>query len=49
MLLKRSSSPAKHRLRRVLHRFDVSPDERCVLFERVRENSDVVLIETPER
>jgi Tol biopolymer transport system component/tRNA A-37 threonylcarbamoyl transferase component Bud32 len=32
-----------------LHRFDVSPDGRRVLFERVRENSDVVLIEMPER
>ena len=32
-----------------LHRFDVSPDGRRVLFERVRENSDVVLIEMPGR
>jgi serine/threonine protein kinase/Tol biopolymer transport system component len=28
-----------------LHRFDVSPDGKKILFERVRENSDVVLIE----
>jgi len=32
-----------------LHRFDVSPDGKRVLFERVRENSDVVLIEMPRR
>jgi Tol biopolymer transport system component len=30
-----------------LQRFDVSPDGRRILFERVRENSDVVLIELP--
>jgi serine/threonine protein kinase/Tol biopolymer transport system component len=30
-------------------RFDVSPDGKRVLFERVRENSDVVLIELPRR
>jgi Tol biopolymer transport system component len=29
--------------------FDVSPDGKRVLFERVRENSDVVLIELPRR
>jgi hypothetical protein len=28
-------------------RFDVSPDGKRILFERVRENSDVVLIELP--
>ena len=32
-----------------LHRFDVSPGGRQVVFERVRENSDVVLIEMPRR
>jgi Tol biopolymer transport system component len=32
-----------------LHRFDVSEDGERVLFERVRENSDVVLIELPRR
>ena len=32
-----------------LHRFDVSPDGKRVLFERVRENSDVVLIELPKQ
>ena len=30
-----------------LLRFDVSPDGRQILFERVRENSDIVLIELP--
>ena len=30
-----------------LLRFDVSPDGKRILFERVRENSDVVLIELP--
>jgi Tol biopolymer transport system component len=30
-----------------LHRFDVSPDGKRIVFERVRENSDVVLIELP--
>ena len=30
-----------------LHRFDVSPDGKRILFERVRENSDIVLIELP--
>ncbi len=30
-----------------LNRFDVSPDGKRILFERVRENSDVVLIEVP--
>jgi hypothetical protein len=32
-----------------LHRFDVSPDGKRVLFERVRENSDVVLFELPRQ
>ena len=32
-----------------LSRFDVSPDGKRILFERVRENSDVVLIELPAR
>jgi hypothetical protein len=31
-----------------LQRFDVSPDGTRLVFERVRENSDVVLIELPE-
>jgi Tol biopolymer transport system component len=30
-----------------LQRFDVSPDGKRIVFERVRENSDVVLIELP--
>ena len=30
-----------------LQRFDVSPDGKRILFERMRENSDVVLIELP--
>jgi len=30
-----------------LNRFDVAPDGKRILFERVRENSDVVLIEVP--
>ena len=30
-----------------LQRFDVSPDGKRILFERVRENSDIVLIELP--
>ena len=32
-----------------LHRFDISPDGRRIVFERVRENSDVALIELPSR
>jgi serine/threonine protein kinase/Tol biopolymer transport system component len=32
-----------------IQRFDVSPDGRRILFERVRENSDIVLIELPPR
>ena len=32
-----------------LQRFDVSPDGKRILFERVRENSDIVLIELPSR
>jgi Tol biopolymer transport system component len=32
-----------------LNRFDVSPDGKRILFERVRENSDIVLIELPAR
>lgn len=32
-----------------LQRFDVSPDGKRILFERVRENSDIVLIELPPR
>jgi Tol biopolymer transport system component len=32
-----------------LYRFDVSPDGKRIVFERVRENSDVVLIELPRR
>jgi Tol biopolymer transport system component len=43
---------ARRRLTRLrpgnsLRRFDVSPDGRQLVFERVRENSDVVLIELP--
>jgi Tol biopolymer transport system component len=30
-----------------LHRFDISPDGRRIVFERVKENSDIVLIELP--
>ena len=30
-----------------LLRFDVSPDGRHILFERVKENSDIVMIELP--
>ena len=32
-----------------VHRFAVSPDGKRIVFERVRENSDVVLIELPRR
>jgi Tol biopolymer transport system component len=32
-----------------LQRFDVSRDGSRIVFERVRENSDIVLIELPER
>ena len=32
-----------------VNRFDVSPDGKRILFERVRENSDVALIELPSR
>ena len=32
-----------------LHRFDISPDGSRIVFERVRENSDVALIELPIR
>ena len=32
-----------------LHRFDVSPDGTRIVFERVRENSDVALITLPPR
>jgi Tol biopolymer transport system component len=32
-----------------LQRFDVSPDGQRILFERARENSDIVLIELPRR
>jgi hypothetical protein len=32
-----------------LYRFDISPDGRRILFERVRENSDVALIVLPPR
>jgi serine/threonine protein kinase len=32
-----------------IRRFDVSPDGTRILFERVRQNSDVVLIELPDR
>jgi hypothetical protein len=32
-----------------LQSFDVSPDGKRILFERRRENSDVVLIELPAR
>ena len=32
-----------------LPRFDVSPDGKRIVFERVRENSDVVLAELPQR
>jgi Tol biopolymer transport system component len=32
-----------------VNRFDVSPDGRRIVFERVRENSDVALIELPPR
>jgi Tol biopolymer transport system component len=29
--------------------FDVSPDGREILFDRIRENADIVLIDLPER
>jgi len=32
-----------------LQRFDVSPDGKRILFERVRENSDIALIVLPPR
>lgn len=32
-----------------VQRFDVSPDGKRILFERVRENSDIVLIVLPAR
>ena len=32
-----------------LHRFDVSPDGKRIVFERVRENSDIALITLPAR
>jgi hypothetical protein len=32
-----------------VNRFDVSPDGTRILFERVRENSDIALIELPAR
>jgi hypothetical protein len=41
-----SDRPAGHRIRcESLCRFDVSPDGERLVFERVRENSGVVLIE----
>ena len=32
-----------------LHRFDVSPDGKRIVFERIRENSDIALIALPSR
>jgi Tol biopolymer transport system component len=32
-----------------LHRFDISPDGKRIVFERIRENSDIALIEVPGR
>jgi Tol biopolymer transport system component len=32
-----------------LNRFDVSTDGKRIVFERIRENADIVLIELPER
>ncbi len=32
-----------------VQRFDVAPDGKRIVFERVRENSDIVLIELPAR
>ena len=29
--------------------FDVSPDGKQILFDRIRENSDIVLIDLPPR
>ena len=29
--------------------FDISPDGKCILFDRYRENSDIVLIDLPGR
>ncbi len=48
------SSGTRRRLTRLqpgqsIKRFDVSPDGRRIVFDRVRENSDVVLIELPPR
>jgi hypothetical protein len=31
-----------------LHTFDVSPDGKDIVFDRARENSDIVLIEIPK-
>jgi Tol biopolymer transport system component len=32
-----------------VHRFDIAPDGRRIVFERVHENSDIALIELPDR
>jgi hypothetical protein len=32
----------------VLHTFDVTPDGRSIIFDRSRENSDIVLIDLPK-
>jgi Tol biopolymer transport system component len=32
-----------------LHRFDISPDGKRIVFERVRENSDIAMITLPPR
>ena len=33
----------------LIHGFDISPDGRSIIFDRIRDNSDVVLIELPKR
>jgi Tol biopolymer transport system component len=32
-----------------LHRFDITPDGKGIVFDRVRENSDIVLIDLPKQ
>jgi hypothetical protein len=32
-----------------MHAFDVTPDGSAIVFDRLKQNSDIVLIELPER
>ena len=53
ILLVDFATKAQHQLTRLTHpdalaTFDITPDGKAIVFDRTRENSDIVLIELPK-